>query len=123
MEALKYLLNGAKFPNWAKLVIVICIILAIYIGQFTTTGQLADSQREVEIRRTRQMQLMVLSLRSDLMDIHMDIQEVAAADSIRNRRLERKVDRLSSRVEDINENGTDSTNERIDELMRAIKRR
>ena len=126
LEALKYLMNGAKFPNWAKLILALCIILAIYIGQFATVGQLANTagmNANAQIREIRGLRNDIAYLNDRVEEVHDDLASVAARDSIRSRRLEKKIDRTNARIDDISENGTDNTNERIEELLRAIKKR
>jgi len=123
LTALKYLMNGAKFPNWAKLILALCIIAAIYIGQFATVGTLADVQKKVATSQIKTQRQYLSLIRNDIAELHDELEDVAERDSIRARRIERKLDRTNARIDDINENGTDGTNQRLDELIRTIDRK
>lgn len=123
LTALKYLMNGAKFPNWAKLILALCIIAAIYVGQFATVGTLADVQKKAATSQLRAQRQYISLIRNDIAELHDELEDVAERDSIRARRIERKLDKTNARIDDINENGTDGTNQRIDELIRTIDRK
>lgn len=122
-DFLAHIMNGAKLPNWAKLVIVLCLIAVVYIGQFAAANHVEDAQREINAAQAMQIRSAMVAIRSDIADVRMDLQDVAERDSLRARRTERKIDRANARIDDINENGTDGTNERIEELIQAIKRK
>lgn len=119
LQALKYLLNGAKLKNWHRLVALLFILLLIWVGQFLTVGSLAT----VATRQTRSQTAYLSAIRNDIADLNENLAYQAERDSIRAKRLEKKIDRTNERIDDINENGTDGTNERIDELIRTLSRR
>ena len=123
LAMIKHAMNGGKTPNWMKLLLALCFLAAIYIAQFATTGQLADVQKESAVQQVRATVRMLSVVRSDISDLHEELEEVAERDSIRAKRIERKIDRTNARIDDLNENGTDGTNQRIDELIRTIERK
>lgn len=123
LETIKYIMNGAKLPNWAKLAFACCAFAVIYIFQQVAVGQVREAQGEALERQTRELRWSIGAIRGDISDLHEDLTEVAMRDSTRARRIERKIERINARVEQINEDGTDGTNARLDIIMREMKRR
>jgi len=123
LEALKYLLNGAKTPNWVKLTVGLALVGAIYAGQRLAVGELVDAQRQTTAQQIREMRRVLIILRRDNEDTRAYIQEVAEEDSVRAKRVEKLVRRVDAKVDEINEHGTDGSNARIDALHKLIKDR
>lgn len=121
IEALKYLLNGAKLKNWHRLIVIVIVLVLIFAGQFFTSGQIADAAKNNSVIQARETRRALLLIRSDIADLHTQVDESDMQDSIRTKRLERKIAQINNRVDEINENGADATNERIDNLIRTLK--
>lgn len=125
--ALKYVLNGAKLPNWLKLVLGLAVLALIYVGQGVAVKSLTDVQREVSAMQIREMRRTLVLLRSDILDTREDIQDVADRDSVRARRDAARFERLlrntNEKLEEIDENGTHGGNAKIDELYKLVRRR
>ena len=118
-DALKYMMNGAHLPNWQKLLALLFFVLLVYIGQFLTVGSLAN----VATRQTRNQTAYLAAIRNDIAELNDNLAYQAERDSIRAKRLEKKIDRTNERIDNLNENGTDAGNERIDELIRTLRGR
>jgi hypothetical protein len=121
LEMLKLLMNGAKVPNWVKIVAVAIVLLIIYAGQKLAVGELADVQRDSTRQQIVAMRSMLYQLRQDNEDIRLDIREAAVMDSLRWVRTQRAVARLDDKVDDMNTRGTEWSNERIDRLYRMFR--
>jgi hypothetical protein len=121
LETLKFLMNGAKIPNWIKIVAVSIVLLIIYAGQKLAVSELADVQRDTTRQQILAMRSMLYQLRQDNDDIRLDIREAAVMDSLRWVRTQRAVARLDDKVDDMNQRGTEWSNERIDRLYKIIR--
>lgn len=123
LDGFKYIMNGAHLPNAAKLLIILCILMLIFMGQFMTAGSVVKAQRAVAWRQAYDMALIRDDIANMRVDLQVELQSAAFKDSTRSRRLERKIEITNQRIDDMNENGTDATNARIDELIRTLRMR
>lgn len=123
LVAIKELMLGPKTPNWMKLVFGLAVIACVYLGQNLAVNRLSDVQRQTATQQIVALNRAVRVIRSDVEDVREDVVEIAARDSLRARRIERLIRRVDMKVDEINANGTEGGNARIEEMERLILRR
>lgn len=114
IDALKYLMNGAKLPNWLKLIIVLGLLWAFWLLQRGAVDDVTATQRQTTATQIRAMRALVFEL-------HAQIEDTAEADSLRSAKIERNLSKLTRKVDRIDTEGTQGGNERMGEIEAAIR--